>query len=142
MRWHRSPVISKYYPYWYSKSDFSSQYITLYLLLSFKSMIYSLVQERDHFNHSKRTWFPFILMISDQNKVSLKYEPGCFPDLHFIVYLLQIISDFKTILLLIKKKWLFFTLSLLLSFESCTKDSANSWVWEWIKLPFQMITFS
>ena len=80
MRWHTSPVISKYYPYWYNKNDFSSHYISLYLLLSFKSMIYSLVQERDHFNHSKRTWFPFILMISDQNKVGLKYEPGCFAD--------------------------------------------------------------
>ena len=78
MRWHRSPVISKYYPYWYSKSDFSSQYITLYLLLSFKSMIYSLVQERDHFNHSKRTWFPFILMLSDQNKIGLKIRAWLF----------------------------------------------------------------
>ena len=52
----------------------------------------------------------------------------------------QIISHFKAILLLIKEKWLFFTLYLLLSFESCTKDSANSWVWEWIKLPFQHVS--
>ena len=65
-------------------NDFSLHYITLYLLLSFKSMIYSLVQERDHFNHSKRTWFPFILMLSDQNKIGLKYEPGCFADLHYL----------------------------------------------------------
>ena len=49
------------------------------------SMIYSLVQERDHFNHSKRTWFPFMLMLSDQNKVGLKYEPGCFADLHYLL---------------------------------------------------------
>ena len=55
MRWHGSPVISKYYPYRFNKNDFSLYYITLYLLLSFKSMIYSLVRERDHFNHTKRT---------------------------------------------------------------------------------------
>ena len=48
-------------------------------------MIYSLVQERDHFNHSKRTSFPFMLMLSDQNKVGLKYEPGCFADLHYLL---------------------------------------------------------
>ena len=36
-------------------------------------------------SHSKRTWFAFILLLSDQNKVSLKYEPGCFPDLHYLL---------------------------------------------------------
>ena len=66
-------------------NDFSLHYITLYLLLSFKSMIYSLVREHDYFNHSKRTWFPFILMLSDRNKIGLKYQPGCFADLHYLL---------------------------------------------------------
>ena len=45
----------------------------------------SLAQEHDHFNYSKRTWSPFILMLSDQNKIGLKYEPGCFADLHYLL---------------------------------------------------------
>ena len=49
---------------------------------SFKSLIYSLVQERNHFNHTKKNWFPFILMLPDQNKMGLKYQPGCFSALH------------------------------------------------------------
>ena len=57
----------------------------LYLLLSFKSMIYSLVREHDYFNHSKKPWFPFISMLSDQNKIGLKYELGCFADLHYLL---------------------------------------------------------
>ena len=78
IRWHGSPMILKYHPYWYNKNDFSLYYTTLYLLLSFKSMIYSLVREHGHFNHTKRNWFSFILMLSDQNEIGLKYEPSCF----------------------------------------------------------------
>ena len=53
----------KYYPCRYNKNELSSHNITLYLLLSFKSMIYSLVRESDHFNHTKRAWFPFLSSI-------------------------------------------------------------------------------
>ena len=30
----------------------------------------------------KKTWFLFILMLSDRNKMGLKYQPGCFASLH------------------------------------------------------------
>ena len=30
----------------------------------------------------KKTWLLFILMLSDRNKMSLKYQPGCFAALH------------------------------------------------------------
>ena len=110
IRWHGSPVISKYYPYWFNKNDFSSYYITLYLLLSFKSMIYSLVREHGHFNQTKRTWFPFILMLPDRNKIGLKYQPVClliYINLLMVIMsmranqMARITSDFKILSLLI-----------------------------------------
>ena len=40
----------------------------------------------------KKSWFPFILMLSDQNKMGLKYQPGCFTALHLSLswYLMSI----------------------------------------------------
>ena len=81
------------------KITFSLQYIT-YLLLSYKSSIYSLVCESDYFNNTEITWFPFILMLSDKNGTGSKYQPGCIHDLHqlFTWYLMSIPENGEIIL--------------------------------------------
>ena len=97
------PVISKYYHYWYKKITFSLHCITLYLL-SFKSSVYSLVRESDFFNNTKGTWFIFILMLSDQNGISSKYQPGYFNDLHLLLtwYFMSILKKKNKPILLAK----------------------------------------
>ena len=51
-----------------------------------------IISHNIYYHYNKKTWFPFILMVSDRNKMRSKYQPGCFAALHssFSRYLMSI----------------------------------------------------